>query len=339
MDIEKLLNIDQLKLNNDNDNNNDNDKKQENIDNKKSVNLILAYREFYDKYYKIPFISSEELTKDIELFFPSEDPLIDVCILKSIGDLVYRLINKQKWLIASNIKVEIISLVKDLIDKEPFSYKMNYCELSKIISIYIDSYDNTDSLLTKIKEIINFYIIEQCDFKYNSILKLNFNRRLNYIFNKYCSKWQNITEIYQFPLTIIADRYDSISESKLYIDAVKLLETIDSSAQKVITSLINKTTKEINSFYIAVAKASNDNGLTVDDFEKIERIEKVVFNDFEGKVIDIFNSLLQKLTLRPELYKIINDIFNINRSSHLLTLKLQLSINAIVNTVYYEDKS
>ncbi len=302
-----------------------------------SNNTYITYLSFYDKYYTIPSITPDELTKDIECIFPTNDPLIDVSILKSIGDLTFRLINKQKWLVAYNIKYEIISLVKDLLEKNQVAHKMNYIELSKIISIYISNYDNTDSLLKKIKEVVNFYITDQYEFMYSSILKLNFNRKLNYIFNKYCSQWAIITDRYQIPLAIIASRFDYISEDELYIESVKFLETIESSSQKVITDLINKTIKDFNSFYIAVAKATDNNVLNSDDIGKTERIEKVVFVDFENKVINICNSLLQKLSLRNELYKIIDDIFKINRSTHLLTLKLQLSINVVANIIEIED--
>ncbi len=301
----------------------------------------ISYLSFYDKYYTLPSITSDELTKDIECIFPSNDPLIDVSVLKSIGDLTFRLINKQKWLIAPNIKDEIISLVKNLFEKDNyhFDYKMNYLELSKIISVYIDGYDNTDSLLIKVKEIVNFYIIEQCEFMYSSVLKLNFNRKLNYIFNKYCTPWKIITDNYQTPLLIISSRFDDISENELYIEAVKFLETVDNSAQKVISNLITKTTKEINSFYIAISKAINNNGLNSDNLGKIERIEKAVFTDFEGKVIDISYNLLEKLSLRSELYKILDDIFRINRPTHLLTLKLQLSINVVCNITEFEQET
>jgi hypothetical protein len=293
----------------------------------------LHYLSFYDKYNSIPNITSDELTKDIECIFPSTDALIDVCILKSIGDLFFRLINKQKWMVSPNIKNEIIELVKEILANEHFEYKMNYDELYKIISTFIDNYDETDSLLKKIREIINFYITQQCEFMYNSVLKLNFNRKLNYIFNKYCTKWKIISDNYSVPLQIIASRFDEITNSELYLEAVKFLETIDSSSQKVINDLINKSILEFNSFYVAVYKAIDTGVMNSDNIAKINRIETAVFNDFQIKVDDICNSLIQKLKLRNELNKIINDIFRINHSTHLLTLKLQLSMNVITNLV------
>ena len=73
--------------------------------------------------------------------------------------------------------------------------------------------------------------------------------------------------------------------------------------------------------------------MNTDNISKINRIETAVFNDFQIKVDDICNSLIKNLNLRNELNKIVNDIFRTNHSTHLLTLKLQLSMNVITNLV------
>lgn len=298
-----------------------------------NLDILSIYNSFYDKYILLPNITPDELTKDLECYRPSGDPLIDVSILKCIGDLCFRIINKQKWSIAPNIKEEIINLVENIMFDIPKINKkqnnLNCVELGKIIDIYTDNYDDTPSLLKKIIDVVSVFINKNYDFKYRSIMKLNFQRHLNYIFNQYCTEWEIIKNNYQIPLEVISTKFDNTNEDQLYIDSVKLLENIDVSIQSVITDLINKTIKDINIFYINVSNAN----LEQEDQDKVKRIEKIVFTDFENKVNKIYDSVLTKLKLRSEVNKVITDIFRINKPVSLLTLKMQLGLNSINNII------
>ena len=298
-----------------------------------NIDILSIYNQFYDKYILLPNSTPDELTKDLECYKPSGDPLIDVSILKCIGDLCFRIINKQKWSIAPNIKEEIINLVENIMFDIPKINKkqknINCVELGKIIDIYIDNYDDTPSLLKKISDVVLIFINNNYDFKYRSIMKLNFQRHLNYIFNQYCTEWEIIKNNYQISLEVISSHFDNTNQDQLYIDSVKLLENIDVSIQFVINELINKTIKDINIFYINVSNSI----LEQEDKDKVKRIEKIVFTDFENKVNKIYDSVLTKLKLRTEVNKVINDIFRINKPVSLLTLKMQLGLNSINNII------
>ena len=212
----------------------------------------------YNKYCKNPsMLTFNEILDDFRQIKPTFNPILDICIIKTLGKYITNVTNFQKWMLCPNL-IEEISMFRDedyniknqdIIDiitraknkyKQPL-YTIN--EVSRFVS---------DNLKNSITDVLKYFE-----------MKTTYNNFLDKIKLKYQDSWDDIEKQYDSISDIMFENFSELENDSNFEKTIELIESINDEASQQVEQLINVNNtledfnKQMDYIYEKVIKSKN----------------------------------------------------------------------------------
>jgi hypothetical protein len=312
----------------------------------------MSYDVFYRKYNNInpEIITLDELKVDMyDNIKPIGVPIVDLCMIKLIDNVINKMMIYSKWKIASNIVKDIVAFTfnnypelpineADIFDKveelktrnkEPILIQF---EVTKLIKNNIDNKfiinvdtteneQNTKDIIKKydilIGNLYNYY------FKYSSELE-------NTVLLKYKLEWNEIDNQYTELIDSILKLYDSSIKDNNFIDTIILITDISNQSKNKIDKLIKKYITDFNNDNCnLIAEKSNNKYL----FENLKLLTiqsdklKDLFTVFNPEMDKIYETIIKSKNFEKNINDMLLEHYNQEKEIYRLNLKIEFLNN------------
>jgi len=276
------------------------------------IYIMSNYQHLYNKYTQNQnmHVSFNEILKDFSELKPTFNPILDICIIKTLGTYIYNLSNFQKWKICPNIIDEIISMNnslyshynlknQDIIDIIKKAFNKNEVPSNTINKVY---YFVSDS----IKENLNMNISGDVT-KYFE-MKSTYNDSLDKIKLKYQDEWNNIEQQYNIIGDALVQNFNELENDLNFERTTEIIDSIGNQASIEVNKIINNT---------AILIKENP---TLSSQIKI---------DFDKKIDEIYERVIKSQNFEKSIHDVILDMYGVEKTMHRMSLSLECCSNLL----------
>ena len=270
------------------------------------------YQSIFNKYSQkeTMLLQPSELLKDFSIIKPTFNPILDICILKTLGSYIYNITNIHKWQICPNLINEIIDTshqyniqiqdIIDIINKGKSKYKKPEYTINKVYYFVSDCMKENLSKTMSSEDDINKYFDTKNKYKDSlDMIKLN-----------YTDKWKEIDVIYDTILDILCENFSELEHDMNFEVTTEIIESIGSEASKEVEKLINLISQLLKN-------------------KKINILSSTMEIYFDSMMDKIYEKVILSKNFDNYIYIILVDMYGVQKSIHRLSLSLEISANVL----------
>jgi len=268
---------------------------------------MTQYQSIFNKYSQnqnmlLPF---NELMKDFNMIKPTFNPILDICIIKTLGSYITNTTNYQKWQICPNLINEIhmsidsniieIQAIIDIVDKARKNYEQPDFTINKVY-YYISDCIKDSLNMNNSDDVLKYFE-----------MKSEYKERIDMIKLKYSDTWKEIEKQYETIIDVLLENFRELENDLNFEATTELIDSIGVEASKEVEKLINKTA--------ILIKENNYSPQIKIDFDKMmdQIYEKVILSKNFDKYI----------------HDIIVDMYGVDKSIHRMSLSLENCVNVL----------
>ena len=255
-----------------------------------------------------------KLLQDITMIKPTFNPILDICMLKSIGGYITHLTNFQKWKICPNLIDEIISMNNTLF----LDYKLNNQYIIDLIKKASSLYESPSYTVNKVFYFVSDSIKESLNLtnsddvsKYFE-MKSNYNDSLNQIKLLYQDEWDSIEKQYEQISEILLKNFSELENDINFKITTEIIDSIGNEISKQVEILIKQT------------------AILLKENVKLKSEIKV---DFDKKMDDIYEKVISSKNFDIIIHNALLDMYEVNKTMHRMALSLEDCSN-LLNMIY-----
>ena len=242
----------------------------------------------YNKYCKNPsMLTFNEIIDDFRQIKPTFNPILDICIIKTLGSYITNVTNFQKWMLCPNLIDEIIMFHdedfnirnQDIIDiitraknkyKQP-SYTIN--EVSRFVS------DNLKNNINNHTDVLKYFE-----------MKTTYDNFLDKIKLKYQDSWDDIEKQYDSISDIMLENFSELENDSNFEKTIELIDSINNEASIQVERLLTQIKK---------------NGGVV---------------DFNKQMDDIYEKVIKSKNFDKTIHDVMLDMYGVEKEIHKISL-------------------
>ncbi len=266
----------------------------------------------------------EEILQDIQKFKLTGVPIVDMILVKNLGDFLNKKFNYDKWKVCPNLIDEIYTNMHQ---------KLENCTIE---------YNHIEKYITKLRN--EYYDVQSIDFKIDTYMtdylrsiywvdKSNEENIQKYFTNKqivqeimkeikfkYECAWNEIEEQSEHIEKILSNNFEEIEEDQRYIASEMLLEKINNDACKYIKSIREHIVEKIKSEYKNYVILNPNANLN-----EFDKIYKELQNEFKEQVEKVYKKVLLDNKIDKNIQQHILELFIVEKSMHMFNMSLDLT--------------
>ncbi len=274
----------------------------------------MDIQQLYNKYNNFTNFSFDEFKNDLGQIKPLYKPIIDICIMKSIGNLVDKMLNLKKWNSCPNLKNEIIDMTKQkfplLISEETISSIYNEAmQTNKTPSNAIDNiyYKVSDDLKSNIKS--------DQDIKQYFDTKNLYDEQLRQIKLKYQDTWDQLDNDFEQLNDIIIENFEELENNAFFEETIELIEKINDEASVQVKQLIELTRNLLKKEFLLTKEIK---GVTSNHI--FEKIKKDLLIEFNNEMDQIYSNVIASKKFDKSIEFMFLELYDVEKSMHRLSL-------------------
>ena len=173
---------------------------------------------------KFSSINLEQIKEEFKLIHPTGQTIIDVCIIKKLGDYVYHLSNIVKWNKSEGLfdQIKIIQLSSFPLWEYDFLPVLNILQNQKLLmespnstkSMVLEQLDNY--IRTKVFDSTNGNFDDKLKISYYLKIKNELYNKLNLVYKTWESTWDEVEEEYEELSDILEENFKSIESDSTF---------------------------------------------------------------------------------------------------------------------------
>ncbi len=295
-----------------------------------TIDLIINKYNNQSKY-KVTF---EEMILDFESFEPTNIPIIDICIISTIGKYIHEFTNQQKWIVCPNLKEEIVNMIINLSDK---LNNIHTDDLKLIFDKYQnnknspDCYSLENELFKFVDEIIKnklpmLQINDKNSIKEYLDFRMNFNNEYKLIINKYKIDFNEIEIKMNNIYNIIINKFEKLEESPEFEDCIQMIDNINVKVSIKMEKLVEITNEQIEQ-----AKKQSQNLVGYNGVMLFEQLKKEIMNIFNKEMNLYYENEIKLLKFNDYINDILLQLFEIEKNIYRLRVTFTEIENGIKN--------
>ena len=281
--------------------------------------------QIYNKYSQNQsmYLSVDEILNDFSMIKPTFNPILDICIIKTLGNYIYNITNFKKWEICPNLINEIIN-IKDNKSMQynlpnnstDIFYNINNQDIIDIITKASSKYEQPIYTINKVYYFVSDYIKEHLDIKNSDdidkyfTIKAKYNEYLDIIKLNYTDTWNEIDIIYEKISNILFENFTELENDLNFEKTINIIDSIGIEANKKIQHLINSTALLI----------------------KDNIISPQLKLDFDKNIDQIYEQIISSKKFDKLIHDVIVDMYGVEKSIHRMSLTLE-HCSHVVNTL------
>ncbi len=266
----------------------------------------------------------EDILQDIQKFKLSGVPILDMILVKNLGDFLNKKFNYDKWKVCPNLIDEIYTNLHQKLE----NCTIEYNHIEKYITKLRNEYYDVQSIDFKIETYMTDYLrsiywIDKS--KEENVQKYFTNKQIvqeimKEIKFKYECAWNEIYEQSEHIEKILSENFEEIEEDQLYIASEMLLEKINNDACKYIKPIrehiVEKIKLEYQNYVILNPNAN---------LNKFDKIYKELQNEFKEQIEKVYKKVLLDNQIDKNIQQHILELFVVEKSMHMFNMSLDLT--------------
>ena len=246
----------------------------------------------------IPF---NEIIDDFRQIKPTFNPILDICIIKTLGSYITNITNFQKWTLCPNLIDEII------VFHDEYYYIKNQ-DIIDIITLARNKYKQPSYTINEVSRFVSDNlknsINNEIDISKYFDMKAKYNNFLDKIKLKYQDSWDDIEKQYDSISNIVCENFSELENDLNFEKTIELIDSINNEASQQVERLLTqiKTNGDVINFneqidyiYEKVIKSRNFDKTIHDVILDMYGVEKEIHR--MSRSILLCNVLLNKINV------------------------------------------
>jgi hypothetical protein len=267
---------------------------------------------------KSMYLSYNEIKQDFSVIKPTFNPILDMCIIKTLGTYITNLTNFQKWQSCPNLIDEIISINKYMY----YDYNIIDQDIIDIINKAMIKYEQPSYTINKVYYFVSDTIKKSLNMNNSDDvtryfeMKTKYNDSLNQLKIEYQDTWSDIEIKYDSIGESLFENFAELEDDVNFEMTIQMIELIGSEASKLVEQLIIKKTiliKENNTLLPQIKL------------------------DFDVEMDQIYEHVIASKKFDKMIHDVILEMYEVEKEIHRMSLTLE-HCTQILNTVskHYE---
>ncbi len=278
----------------------------------------------YMNHDNIKTTTYEDILQDIKKFKLSGVPIVDMILVKNLGDFLNKKFNYDKWKVCPDLIKEIYTNLHQKLE----GCTIEYNHIENYITKLRNKYYDIQSIDVKIETYMTDYLrsIYWVDKSNEENVKIYFANQqivqsiMKEIKSKYECAWNEIQEQSEHIETVLEEIFEEIEEDEKYIASELLLEKINNDACKYIKPIREHIVEKIKSEYQNYVMVNPNANLY-----EFDKMHKELKNEFKEQIEKVYKKVLLDNKIDKNIQQHVLELFVVEKSMHMFNMSLDLT--------------